>query len=89
VNGWTIELSPSAQREYRQLEEGPQKAASELIEDLAEDPDLVPAIELTANPGNWRARFHHDRYRMIYQISRTRKHVLITASESALSPTKA
>jgi hypothetical protein len=62
VNGWTVELTKSAQREFRQLEDGPEQAAS----DLAEDPSMVPSIELRANPQIWRARFHQDRYRMIY-----------------------
>jgi mRNA-degrading endonuclease RelE of RelBE toxin-antitoxin system len=78
VNAWKVELTPSAQRELRQLEAGPRQAALELIEDLADDPVLVPAIELNSNPDNWRARFHHDRYRMIYQISSSRKHTLVT-----------
>jgi hypothetical protein len=46
VNGWTVELTTSAQREFRQLEDGPQQAAAELIADLAEDPSLVPALEM-------------------------------------------
>jgi mRNA-degrading endonuclease RelE of RelBE toxin-antitoxin system len=78
VNGWQVELTPSARRELRHLEDGPRQAALELIADLAEDPALVPAIELDANPNNWRARFHHDRCRMVYQISSSRKHILVT-----------
>ena len=61
MNAWKVELTPSAQRELRQLEAGPRQAALELIEDLADDPVLVPAIELNSNPDNWRAHFHHDR----------------------------
>jgi len=78
VIGWTIELRKSAQRELRQLEDGPKRAAEELLQDLAEGPTLVTAIEMRGNPGVWRARFHHERYRMIYQISRGRKHILVT-----------
>lgn len=79
MNGWQVEVTPSAQRELRQLlEDGPRQAALELIEDLAEEPAMIPALELDANPGNWRVRFHHDRYRMISQISRSRKHILVT-----------
>lgn len=47
-------------------------------QDLAEDPTLITAIEMRGSPGVRRARFHHDRYRMIYQISRGRKHILVT-----------
>jgi mRNA-degrading endonuclease RelE of RelBE toxin-antitoxin system len=78
VNGWKVELTPSAQRQFRRLEDGPRQAAEELLQDLAEDPALIPAVELDANPNTWRVRFHHDRYRMIYQISRGRKHILVT-----------
>ena len=58
VNGWTVELTTSAQREFRQLEDGPQQAAAEPIADLAEDPSLVPSLEMRANPQIRRARFH-------------------------------
>jgi len=75
VNGWKVELRKSAQRELRQLEDGPQRAAEELLQDLAEDPTLVPAIEMRGN--TYRARFHHDRYRMVYQVSKARKHILV------------
>lgn len=78
MSGWTVELSKSAQREFRHLDEGPKRDAAELPEDLREQGPLVPALELTANPDNWRVRFHHDRYRIIYQISRSRKHILVT-----------
>jgi mRNA-degrading endonuclease RelE of RelBE toxin-antitoxin system len=78
VNGWTVELRKSAQNELRQLEDGPQRSATQLLKDLAEDPTLTPAIELRGKPGTWRARFHNDRYRMIYKVSRGRKHILVT-----------
>jgi len=78
VSGWKVELTPTAQREFRQLDDGPQRSAAELIADLAEDPTLTPAIELRGKPDTWRARFHNDRYRMIYQVSRGRKHILVT-----------
>jgi hypothetical protein len=55
VNGWKVELRKSAQRELRQLEDGPQRAAEELLQDLAEDPTLVPAIEMRGNPDTCRA----------------------------------
>jgi mRNA-degrading endonuclease RelE of RelBE toxin-antitoxin system len=77
-DGWKVDISKSAQRELRQLDDGPRQAAAELLEDLAEDPALADAIELRGKPDTWRARFHHDRYRMIYQISRGRKHIRVT-----------
>ena len=48
----------------------------DLLQDLAEDPTLVPAIELRANPRIWRARFHQD-YRMIYQIATGAKRIIV------------
>jgi mRNA-degrading endonuclease RelE of RelBE toxin-antitoxin system len=76
--GWKVELSNSARRELRQLDDGSRQAAAELLEELAEDPALVHAIELRGKPDTWRARFHHDRYRMIYQISKGRRHIRVT-----------
>jgi len=79
LNGWTVKLSPAARRQYRQLEDGPKSAAKELLEDLeAEGPAHIQAIELRANPDTWRARFHHERNRMIYQVSPTRRLILVT-----------
>jgi mRNA-degrading endonuclease RelE of RelBE toxin-antitoxin system len=77
VTGWTVELRPAA-RKYRELDEGPKRDAAELLADLEEDPTLVPAIELRANPGTWRVRFHHDRYRMIYRVARAQKRIIVT-----------
>lgn len=79
MKGWTVQLRPVARREYRRLDSGPKQAASELIEDLMEDPAQVPALEMRGMPGTWRARFHHDGYRMIYQISKAEKRVIVTA----------
>jgi len=78
VNGWTVELSKSAQRELRQLEDGPQRSAEDLLKDLAEDPAVIPAIELRGKRDTWRVRFHNDRYRMIYQVSKARKRIIVT-----------
>ena len=75
---WTVELRPGARRACRQLEDGPRQAASELIQDLTEDPALVSALEMRGMPNTWRARFHHVRYRMIYQISKAEKRIVVT-----------
>ena len=76
MNSWSLELRPSARKDLRQLEDGPRQAAIDLLEDLAEDPTLVPAIELRASPQIWRARFHGD-YRMIYQIAKAAKRIIV------------
>jgi mRNA-degrading endonuclease RelE of RelBE toxin-antitoxin system len=47
------------------------------MEDLREDPSVVPAIELRRNPGTWRARFHHDRFRIVYQILKAQKLIIV------------
>jgi mRNA-degrading endonuclease RelE of RelBE toxin-antitoxin system len=78
VSGWKVELRPAASRAYRQLAEDPRRDATGLLVDLAEDPALIPAIEPRANPGTWRARFHQDRYRVISQIAKIWKHILVT-----------
>ncbi len=82
MNGWKVELRPSAKREFRQLEDGPRRDAEELIADLREQgPAIITAIELRGHPDTWRARFH-DGYRMIYRVSRSRKHILVTRIRS-------
>lgn len=69
-------MQPSARQAYRKLDEGPKRDAAELMQDLEENPDDVPAIQLRANPGVWRARFHRT-YRMIYQISKAEKRIIV------------
>jgi mRNA-degrading endonuclease RelE of RelBE toxin-antitoxin system len=79
VNGWTVDLHPIAEKELQALDEGPKAAAFELIADLRElGPVLVPSIRIRAYHATWRARFHHDRYRMVYQVSPTRKRIFVT-----------
>jgi mRNA-degrading endonuclease RelE of RelBE toxin-antitoxin system len=79
VNGWKVELSPSARAAFRRLDDAASRDAADLIQELREDgPALAHAIQLRGNPNTWRVRFHHDRYRMIYQFSRSRKHILVT-----------
>jgi len=71
---WTIELSKSAKKELHLLEDGPKQAAIELMEDLRElGPLVVTAIQLRAHKDVWRARFHHGKYRMIYQVAKGQK----------------
>jgi len=50
MTGWAIELSQSAQRELRLLEDGPRQAATDLLEDLRElGPTVATAIQLRAH----------------------------------------
>jgi hypothetical protein len=39
---------------------------------------LVEAIRMRGYVETWRVRFHHDAYRMVYQVSRTRRHIVVT-----------
>ena len=78
MNGWAIELRQSAQRELRLLEDGPRQAAIDLLEDLRDlGPILVSAIQLRAHKDVWRACFHDDRYRMIYQVAKGQKRIIV------------
>jgi hypothetical protein len=50
-----------------------------MLQDVAEEgPILLPAIEPRGYPDTWRVRFHHERFRMIYQVSRSWKHIPVT-----------
>jgi mRNA-degrading endonuclease RelE of RelBE toxin-antitoxin system len=78
VNRWTVDLLPAAQKELARLENGPLQEAVSILEDMRENgPEFIPAIELRANPATWRARIHHDRFRMLYQVSRTKKRIVV------------
>jgi mRNA-degrading endonuclease RelE of RelBE toxin-antitoxin system len=77
VKRWTVDLRPAAKRDLKQLDEGPQRDAVELIQDLEEDPFSVTAIQLRSHPpGTMRARFH-SYYRMVFQISKAEKRVIV------------
>ncbi|HEX4309162.1 MAG TPA: type II toxin-antitoxin system RelE/ParE family toxin [Acidobacteriaceae bacterium] len=80
MNGWTLQISSYARKQYRLLGAGPKAAAKQLLEDLAEEPASVPAIELRGKPGVWRARFHTD-YRMVFEISKAEKRIRVTRIE--------
>jgi mRNA-degrading endonuclease RelE of RelBE toxin-antitoxin system len=78
MNAWAVELSLSAQRELRLLEDGPRQAATDLLEDLRElGPTVASAIQLRAHKDVWRARFHNDRYRIIYQVANGQKRIIV------------
>ena len=75
---WEVEVRPRARRELRLLPEGPKREATEILEDLQDDPLSVPAIQLKSHPpGTMRARFH-DGYRMVYQISKPERRVIVS-----------
>lgn len=85
--GWKVVVRPSARKDLRELPEGPRRAALELIADLIElGPQVPTAVEMRANPGTWRVRFHES-YRMVYQASRTRRRFSLRALSLARLPT--
>jgi mRNA-degrading endonuclease RelE of RelBE toxin-antitoxin system len=78
VKGWTVDLLPRAQRELAKLEDGPLQDAIAILDEMRENgPEFIPSIELRANPNLWRARFHHERFRILYQVSRTKKRIVV------------
>jgi hypothetical protein len=38
---------------------------------------MAPAVELRHYPGAWRSRFHHDLYRVIYQMAKAQQRVIV------------
>jgi mRNA-degrading endonuclease RelE of RelBE toxin-antitoxin system len=76
VNRWKVELDSAARKDLRELAEGPQQAAIDLLEDLAEDPAGAGAVEMRGKPNTWRVRFHGN-YRLIYRESRTQNRIIV------------
>jgi hypothetical protein len=59
VNGWIVDLSKGARREFRLLEDGPKRDATDLMEDLREQGPVVEgALKMRAYPDTWRVRIH-------------------------------
>lgn len=78
MTSWTVEVKEQAYKDFRKLEDGAREAVLDLIEELeTEGPAVYGAIEMRANPDTWRVRFYNERYRMVYQVSRTRKRIRI------------
>lgn len=74
---WTVRLTKSALREFRKLPEDAKLDVLDLLEDLKAGPDEVSAIELQHYPRTRRARFHHDSHRIIYEVSKSKKLILV------------
>jgi mRNA-degrading endonuclease RelE of RelBE toxin-antitoxin system len=78
TGGWRVILRPLAKRQYRVLEDGPKRDAAELMQDLQEDPLNIPgAVLVTGYKNAERARFHHKRYRMVYEVFKASKTVIV------------
>ena len=78
TGGWKVILRSQAKKEYRLLEEGPKRDAAELMQDLEEDPLNIPgAIPMKGYKNADRARFHHKRYRMVYEVFKPSKTVIV------------
>jgi mRNA-degrading endonuclease RelE of RelBE toxin-antitoxin system len=60
VKDWTVEVLPSARKDVREPEEGPRKAAVELLKGSAEDPLADEPAEMRGKPNTWKVRFHGD-----------------------------
>jgi hypothetical protein len=50
VNGWTVILSSTALRDLRRLESGPKQAATDVLQELEEGPELFRAFEMRGLP---------------------------------------
>jgi hypothetical protein len=58
VIGWTVELTASARRQYRMIDDGPQRSAANILAELSEDvPEIAGAIPLRGYRDLWRVRF--------------------------------
>jgi mRNA-degrading endonuclease RelE of RelBE toxin-antitoxin system len=79
VNAWIVDLRPSARKDLRRLPSGPRQAALEVLDELREHgPGLVEAFQLRGYKDTWRVRFHHEDYRMIYEVSRSKRRIDVT-----------
>lgn len=75
---WKVDLTNSAQRDIRQLPDGPKSEALDIVEALIEDgPEAVPTIEMEHYPGRHRTRFYREAYRMIFDVLERRKSIRI------------
>lgn len=74
---WMLEVRPAARRAFRRLDDGPKRDAAELLQDLAEDPTQVAASEMRHYQNTWKARFYHGQYRIVYQLAKSKKRVIV------------
>ncbi len=78
TGGWKVVLRSLAKKQYRLRDEGPKRDAAELMHDLEEDPLNIPgAVQRKGYKNAERARFHQKRYRMVYEIFKASKTVIV------------
>lgn len=75
--GWSVEFTPSARREFRNLPDRVKDQAAHAIADLIEDPSPFDAVSLRGYADSYRIRFYRDQYRLLYRVSAPQRKVIV------------
>jgi mRNA-degrading endonuclease RelE of RelBE toxin-antitoxin system len=76
--GWNVSLVPSAQREPDQLGEEIRKAAIQIFRELEEEAFPEESAPLRGYRDYYRIKFHGNRYRVIYKVSKKKRTIHVT-----------
>jgi len=79
---WTVRIPRSVQRELDQLPDNVWKEAITAITELKEDPFPHGSISLRGYTDLYRIKFYRDEYRIVYQVSKKQRRVIITRVRS-------
>lgn len=74
---WTLEITPSAKREIRELPGAVRHDARNLLRGLREAPIELGDTVLERHDDLYSARLYRGRYRMVYQVSRKQHRVIV------------
>ena len=74
---WRLKVLKSAERELDELPEAAYREVVNAIADLIEDPHPPGSIPLRNYRDVYRVRVYHDRYRLVYQVSRHQQTIVI------------
>ena len=75
---WTVRVPHSVQRELDELRDSVWREALAAIADLQEDPFPDGSIPLRGCTDLYRIKFYRDAYRIVYQVSRKQRRVILT-----------
>jgi len=77
ATNWSLEFTPSARREFRNLPDRVKDQAAQALADLIESPIPFDAIPLRGYSDSYRIRFYRNQYRLLYRVSEQQRKVIV------------
>lgn len=76
---WAVKFNRKSNNDFEALTKAQKLEILALIEELQEDgPAIAGAIQLRSNQNTWAVRFDNARYRMIYEVSKAKRQIILS-----------